>query len=1403
MAGGQLLTLGLKKGASLLGAAGVATSIAPSTAEAANPVATIVNRTKQLLETAPKQVKALHEKALKGDVKAEAQVKQYLKGKSSAHEADALYRGEPDPYKPILNEPRFSEITPESYDSPGYEEVSYGIPSYLKTDIGANQTDHWRNDAGTHVRRIVTPGESVRVLEVQSDLVNKSLVAGEKPFKHNVNWEADTINRQFVDAANANAPVIDFLISDEGKRMARSANVQKRYDGPLKASITKQAKKIGATVEEVRLGDVVTKSKIDKLLDSSDPKHLEFVSRIIKQAKADLGDVPEWMLTRITPNTLLHLHGPKDPGWAKAISGFSDTKAQETYLRVKLPLTATGAVAAFSVPAFAEETNQEQAMPQDITTKVQGLLGQGTSPQLVREGLASRFDEAKVNELMMSALEPKIKALRDNGTSEELIAQALEAQGFPPQQAQPGVPQQTQPDTLQQPQPDTLQQPNAPQTQPSGSFGEAALNFAGQSPAILAATSLGVAANALYTKHMADYEKANPKPIVVDGQSSDTTISKLKTLRFSYANMGNELLGATGLSPASKVKAATVKAETNQIIAQELTKRGFDVQGVNDYGDVAILDPETGKTTEYSDDMLDSLLASKFEIGNAITGGIVGARTGASMFAGGPVAGAIGTVVGGIIGSAAGAITGRGTDVYLNARDLNYEMSTAETLAKMKDAGVADLAIGLAGTSALALVKGTAGKATGRGLSRAWDLFVAGNKQGAADTVMDVFSLTPTQAIAEITKWEKLTGQKVLSEQTRETGKISISDAQGAIRALTETIPGAENVIARATIESKTGGIELAKRINTRAKGIAAEANKLTNENIDVVMKDKLDSYVTETKDVFEQTKQLGTSLMEDTPYQFVFKDTALAPAMLADIKGIHNSALRKDFYHYMERIGELGGGAKPTPAGLTKELAPQHRAAVLTQAQAKRARLEAARATKAKALEKAKLLKTSRGQANAKARAEKAFKDTRATIETEHLAKTEALRVKYSPDTAAPSDVAPNELRGFNNLLELRKTINELRSDSRFTAHTNVVQLKASLASVDKEITKAALEHMPEGATWLKHWKAANTEYSNMKTLQQNVLYKALASPRVNSEKAVNAVMDSLSYADPSTFMQVMGKLEPQTRKSVEGSVLDALIKKHTIGDDAGNQATSFHRLAADLEKMAFTQPEAQAVKRTVGAMAEVFKNDAHLLSAVGNIPLPKFQAYLTADPVVRAKFEIASTLFNEIKSRVPFSNNAGRAALVKNLGKILDNPVDAKTTKAILDALPDDPQLKTALHKLAIEFAKKGQPEAYGKVPIYRVAAKGVTTKADTVIGRGVLYYTDKATADAVAKRTGHSVRTVMQLHKRIATPEDAARSLGRDLTPEELKSPAVLQRLEDQDWAGIAVDDKVLLFKGATAK
>ena len=56
---------------------------------------------------------------------------------------------------------------------------------------------------------------------------------------------------------------------------------------------------------------------------------------------------------------------------------------------------------------------------------------------------------------------------------------------------------------------------------------------------------------------------------------------------------------------------------------------------------------------------------------------------------------------------------------------------------------------------------------------------------------------------------------------------------------------------------------------------------------------------------------------------------------------------------------------------------------------------------------------------------------------------------------------------------------------------------------------------------------------------------------------------------------------------------------------------------------------------------LSEVFKNDVYLAQTAGQVNIPKFQSYLTADPVVRMKYETASGVFNYIKSKMPGDAN------------------------------------------------------------------------------------------------------------------------------------------------------------------
>lgn len=812
------------------------------------------------------------------------------------------------------------------------------------------------------------------------------------------------------------------------------------------------------------------------------------------------------------------------------------------------------------------------------------------------------------------------------------------------------------------------------------------------------------------------------KPIIDKIQSPEDTANQLRNLHMTYEQLANEVVGWSGLAPEMKAKGEQLKQEANTLITKGLEERGYKVVGIDQYGDITILDPQTGEPLLLEDSILASLANSKYEIG----GGIVGAV--ATGTAAGTIGGPLGMIGGALLGGAVFSALGRGADVITDARDLNYELSTTELLAKMNDAGIADATLGVLGASAFQVVKGTwkLGKAGGRGLARSWDLFVSGNRQGAIDTLKASLNVNDTQAIALVEKWEVLNNTKVLTEEARATGALTRKDIDPVMAILAQANPNATDLVAAAAKQSKTAGSKLAAQINERAAEITKLADNITSQNVDTVLQDELGKYVKQTGETFESVKQLGTDLMKDTGYRFQYDTTTLVKQLKEMNRGITNwKAYGADFNSYIDEIGRIGN-------------------------------VEAKKAIQAEAAASGEVAKV-----------------TKAALE------------------------ASNPYRTFGDLLALRMKVNQLRSETRFSSFVDFKKMETAMQGIDAEIARAA-EQMPSGDKWLAQWKAANMEYHKMKQVEDNVLFKALVNPNLNKDETVKKIMKSMSYKDPSTFMSVMGKLPEQTRKSVEGAVLRQVIETHTVGMEGGTKAINFVKLSQGLDKLAFTQTEARDLKRVINQFAEVYRTDPHLAVATGNIPLPKFQSYLTADPVVRVKYEFASYMFNAVKAKLPFSDTAGRAALLNNLTRLLDNPLDAASSKAVLAQLPNDPELKTALHKLAMEYAKTGKPENYGKVPIYRVAKPGEFNKAgNTSIGQGVLYYTDKAKAQSIAKQTGTKVKEVQQLHRRIATPETIQKLIGREPTPQDFRDPEILQLLRG-DYAGLAVEDKVILFK-----
>ena len=132
---------------------------------------------------------------------------------------------------------------------------------------------------------------------------------------------------------------------------------------------------------------------------------------------------------------------------------------------------------------------------------------------------------------------------------------------------------------------------------------------------------------------------------------------------------------------------------------------------------------------------------------------------------------------------------------------------------------------------------------------------------------------------------------------------------------------------------------------------------------------------------------------------------------------------------------------------------------------------------------------------------------------------------------------------------------------------------------------------------------------------------------------------------------------------------------------------------------------------------LAEVFKNDIPLAQSTGNIQIPKFQSFLTTDPVVRAKFEIASGMFRFVKSMAP-SKAARTTTLVNKTAKVLENPINSKSIKELVEELDGAINIDEQLQNLVSEATKAkavtgdiGAPRAklYGDGKVLSTKAKG----------------------------------------------------------------------------------------------
>lgn len=386
---------------------------------------------------------------------------------------------------------------------------------------------------------------------------------------------------------------------------------------------------------------------------------------------------------------------------------------------------------------------------------------------------------------------------------------------------------------------------------------------------------------------------------------------------------------------------------------------------------------------------------------------------------------------------------------------------------------------------------------------------------------------------------------------------------------------------------------------------------------------------------------------------------------------------------------------------------------------------------------------------------------------------------------------------RTFSDLIDLRQAVNNFKYSTSKMGKKDLETVNGVLAKIDSQIAKGAKEYMDNPEDWLANWKTAKSEYSKMKVLEQNVLYKAITKKGATEESIARAIKDKINSLD-GTFDQVLDKLPPATRRTTEAAIIKAMSDKFTIGRATDVQATHFPMLSEALKGMDIRTPEAKRLVKAIDEMAKVFKNDVNLAQLSGRLTVPQFQSYLTTDPVMRAKFEVASSMFNWLKRMTP-SKEGNNLALVNKVSKLLENPMNARTAEDFVKSMPKESQaeMRSLVKELQLQWGKQPVKPKGDFVKMYKQSANGKLSTSNGAWGKGIYLVPKVANPLPNSKVIGHEVNM-----SRMATFKDISNLVASEVTPKNLhRYPKVQEQLIERGYLGITDGDRVMLFEETT--
>jgi hypothetical protein len=388
------------------------------------------------------------------------------------------------------------------------------------------------------------------------------------------------------------------------------------------------------------------------------------------------------------------------------------------------------------------------------------------------------------------------------------------------------------------------------------------------------------------------------------------------------------------------------------------------------------------------------------------------------------------------------------------------------------------------------------------------------------------------------------------------------------------------------------------------------------------------------------------------------------------------------------------------------------------------------------------------------------------------------------------------NGLRSFNNLLEMRALINEFEAD-------NVVHLKNAKTTtllntikrnIDTEITAVAHNYMPEdlGAAWLESYAKHNQDLKNFNKAAETDLYKILNDPNTN-DKEIREALVYYSRSNGEILRTVLAHVPPQTRKNAEGAIVKELVSQHT----KNGMAIDFIALDNELRMSKFTTTEAIDFRRAINFMSTIFKSDPDLMTALYKNPTPHMAMPIANTVMGRLKALAMAAATNTLLTATHFTSLGQKLSFAHKVKQLLDNPTNAKRFSEVMKDLPPDSELQSAIQQLALAYAEHGEKAVYPKIKLLTLSTDKGPVVQDTIYGRGILYHANDENIKAAAESLGGITTSIKINAKFLAKPSDIERIIGRKVPAKEYSKPEVQAALRRNEFSGIDLGDRALLF------